>query len=81
MNSYIEGLKEALESLHNCKATHLESVPVKEEFQGATVWEGVVEVFKVEGHPKADKCYVWGYAQGGETKMMAVLDMPPVHLK
>ena len=42
-------------------STHIESVPVKETFQGKTVWEGVVEVFQLHGHPKAARVYVWSY--------------------
>jgi hypothetical protein len=40
---------------------HLESVPVKETFQGKTVWEGIVEVFEIHGHPKASKIYAWSH--------------------
>jgi len=43
------------------KATHLESVPVTESFQGQTVWDGVVEVFHLKGHPKTDKVYAWSH--------------------
>ena len=78
MNSYLDGLKEAVEALHNCKATHIDSVPLTEAFLGEAVWDGVVEVFTVEGHPTATRCFVWGYVEGEETKIMAILDIPPV---
>lgn len=35
------------------------AIPVKETFQGRTVWEGVVEVFELIGHPSATKLYGW----------------------
>ena len=57
--SYIEALQKAIRDLHGVESKHLESVPVKEEFQGKTVWEGVVEVFELIGHPKAPKAYAW----------------------
>jgi len=34
-------------------------VPVKETFQGRTVWEGIVEVFTLTGHPIAHRAYAW----------------------
>lgn len=39
----------------------LQSVPVRETFQGDTVWDGVVHVFKLEGRPKATRAYAWSY--------------------
>jgi hypothetical protein len=35
---------------------------VKETFQGKTVWEGVVEVFELIGHPTAARLYAWSHA-------------------
>ncbi len=51
----IEELKGVIHKLHGATATHVESVPVKETFNGETVWEGIVEVFDLHGHPKANK--------------------------
>jgi len=34
---------------------------VKETFQGKTVWEGIVEVFDLHGHPKATRVYAWAH--------------------
>jgi len=55
--NYIEELRDVIRRLHGVEATHLESVPVKETFQGKTVWNGFVEVFEIRGHPKAQKVY------------------------
>jgi hypothetical protein len=43
--------------LGGVKAKHKESVPVKETFQGQTVWDRVVEVFEIEDDPKTNKAY------------------------
>ena len=59
--TYIEELRGVIRHLHKAEATQIESVPVKEAFQGKTVWEGVVEVFELHGHPKASKVYAWGH--------------------
>ena len=34
-------------------------MPVKETFKGQTVWEGIVEVFDLVGHPTAHRVYAW----------------------
>jgi hypothetical protein len=57
--SYIEELRDVILHLHGAKATHVESVPVKEMFQGETVWDGIVEVFDLHGHSTAIWIYAW----------------------
>jgi hypothetical protein len=59
--TYIEELRDAIRHLHGVESKHVESVPVKETFQGKTVWEGVVEVFELVGHPKAPRVYAWAH--------------------
>jgi hypothetical protein len=39
-------LKQAVERMHGGKAVLAQSVPVREIFDGKTVWEGVVHVFQ-----------------------------------
>jgi hypothetical protein len=76
-----ETLAQAIRDLHSCKATWVESVPVKEIFQGATVWEGTVQVFNLIGHPTATRCYAWSYVtddKTGKRKIFAVLHRGPV---
>jgi hypothetical protein len=73
-------LKEAVETLHHCNANLIESADVTETFQGQTVWQGVVHVFKIEGHPAATRCYAWSSPIEGSTKrkFFAVLQLPPI---
>jgi len=73
-----ETLKDVIERIHSCKAERVESVPVREVFNGRAVWEGVVEVFEITGHPKAAHCYGWSYKDGRKTRFMTVLELPPV---
>ena len=49
--TYLEELQNVIRKLHGVHSTHVQSVPVKEVFKGKTVWEGVVEVFELHGHP------------------------------
>jgi hypothetical protein len=54
---------------------------VKEIYQGKTVWEGVVEVFELEGHPNAPKAYAWVHNTDDPTnpgRHVTVLHQPPI---
>jgi len=67
--------------LHGCGATWRESVPVREIFQGKTIWNGEVEVFDLTGHPKAKRAYGWSHPEGDDNKgerFVTVLEIPPV---
>jgi hypothetical protein len=57
--TYIEALQDAIRKLHGVESKHIETVPVKEEFEGKTVWEGNVEVFDLVDYPKAPRAYAW----------------------
>src|SRR5208282_4825356 len=73
-------LRSAVERMHGGSATLAQSVPVKETFEGKTVWEGVVHAFDLAGHPKAVRAYAWSSPIEGGTKrrFFAVLHMPPI---
>ena len=43
--SYIEELQDVIRKMHGAEPTHVETVPIKETWEGQTVWEGEVEVF------------------------------------
>jgi hypothetical protein len=61
-------LREAVEKMHGGTATLAQTAPVKETFQGQTVWEGVVHVFDLAGHPTAARAYAWSSPIEGSTK-------------
>ncbi|MSP48503.1 MAG: hypothetical protein EXQ95_04165 [Alphaproteobacteria bacterium] len=70
-------LKHAIESQHGGTATLVQSVPVREAFNDNPVWEGVVHVFDLAGHPKATRAYAWSSPVEGSSKrrFFAVLHM------
>lgn len=81
VNPYIEELREVIWRLHGAEATHVETVPVKETFQGKTVWDGDVEVFKLHDHPKANRVYAWAHDTDdplNPRRHVTVLHIPPV---
>lgn len=66
--SDVSELRQAVENMHGGIATLAQSVPVRETFEGQTVWEGVVHVFDLAGHPKATRAYAWSSPVEGSEK-------------
>ena len=52
-----------------------------DRFRGQPVWEGIVHVFDLEGHPSATTAYAWSSPIEGSTRrrFYAVLGMPPIN--
>lgn len=73
-------LARAVEDLHNCNATYRGGVSVSEDFQGETVWEGVVHIFDIQGHSDATVAYAWHspVEDSNNRKYFAVLHIPPI---
>jgi hypothetical protein len=61
-------IREAVERMHGGSAQLAQSVPVRETFEGKPVWEGVVHVFDLIGHPTASRAYAWSSPIEGSTK-------------
>ena len=81
MSAYLDELRDVIRKLHGAEPTHLKSVPVKETFMGETVWDGVVEVFELSGHPRAPRVYAWSHDTDDPTqpkKHVTVLHVAPV---
>jgi hypothetical protein len=68
-------LRIAVERMHGGSATLVQSVPTRESFEGNIVWEGVVHVFDLSGHPTTTRAYAWSSPIEGSTKrrLVAVL--------
>jgi hypothetical protein len=62
--NYIDELRDVIRKLHGSEATHVETVPAKETWEGQTVWQGDVEVFDLHEHPKASRLYAWSHDTG-----------------
>ena len=79
--THIDDLQDTIRSVHGCKAQHIESVLVTESFQGEPVWDGLVEVFHLSGHPRAEKVYAWlddRSSSHSEVQHVTELHIPPV---
>jgi hypothetical protein len=68
MKDDADNMRHAVESQHSCRAILIQTTPVRETFQGQVVWEGVVHVFDLKGHPKATRAYAWSSPIEGSDK-------------
>lgn len=59
--TYLEELRDVIRRVHGVESEHMSTVPVKEVFNGKTVWNGFVEMFELKGHPLAQFVYAWGH--------------------
>ena len=79
MSRRIEDIRLVVEVMHDCAAKHEYSVPVIGVFGKDEIWEGVVAMFTLTGHPKAKRCYAWNFADDdANPRYVAVLELPPV---
>jgi hypothetical protein len=78
----IRAFREAIQRLHGCESTYLESVRVHETVEGQAVWDGIVHVFRLQGHPSATRAYAWAEPLSDVTskqRFVAVLHQGPVY--
>ena len=74
-----ERLRRVIRDLHGVDSSYVRSERVHETFEGQTVWDGVVEVFSLKGHPKAGLAYGWGEeTDDGGRRYVAILGMSPI---
>lgn len=79
--SNIHELRDVIHRLHGARATYVESVSVRETHKGQIVWDGIVEVFALTGHPKANRIYAWAHDTDdprNPRRYVTVLHIPPV---
>ncbi len=71
--NYLEALKQAIESLHKCTASHVSSIKASDFWKGEKVWDADIELFRLRGHPEAEYCYAWNFP-----KVVIILKIPPI---
>jgi hypothetical protein len=57
----------------------VETVSAREMFGREPVWQGTVQVFDVEGHPKATRAYAWSSPIEGSYKRVSMPFSPRRH--
>lgn len=77
MTHDIDTLRETIFEVHGLNCTHLRSERVRETYEGATVWDGTVEVFGC-GVGERSFVYAWSQETGDELCYVAVLGEGPI---
>ena len=76
---YLKRLQLAIQDLYQCKATYRRTVTVHEVLEGNKAWNGDVEIFWLNGHPGAKRCFAWSQQEGpSQEHIVAILEKPPV---
>jgi hypothetical protein len=76
----LQELREMIHTLHGAEAIYVQSACVRETHNGEILWDGVVEVFDLVGHPKANRIYVWSHDTDDPKcprQHVTVLHIPP----
>lgn len=75
----IDIIRENIRKNDGCEARHVQSVPIREEHDGKVVWEGVVEVFELDGYPDATMAYGWRFENDeGRMVTQVVFGVEPI---
>jgi hypothetical protein len=77
-NDKIELLRKAILDLHGCASSWLGSISVHETDGGNALWHGVVSVFALVNHAKAERCFAWA-SSDATPRIYAVLAIPPIN--
>ena len=56
-----EQLQHLVEVLHSCRATFVQSVPVREKFRGKLAWDGIVHIFAIQDNPDVKRAMLGIY--------------------
>jgi hypothetical protein len=75
-DNLIKALELSIQENHNCIPTHFRSIYVEEGAEKETIWKGLVEVFTLEGHPKAQIAYGW-WEEEADVNLVTILALTP----
>ena len=75
----IRRLQRAIHQLYGCQSAHTATIPLTEQRCGKILWQGEVQIFHLQGHGTAQRCYAWtSRDNNGKEHHTAVLEVPPV---
>lgn len=78
-DEYIEKLQDHIRAVHGCESLHVSTSRVRALWDFRLAWQGDVETFDLIGHSTADRCYAWTYEDGDQSRVAAVLELPPIN--
>ena len=70
--------REAIKATHGVDSQFVESTPVHLMWEGKSIWKGIVDLFELVDHPKAEHCYAWRFYNDRQWRYTTVLEIPPV---
>ena len=70
--------REAIKATHGVDSQFVKSTPVHLIWEGKSIWKGIVDLFELVDHPKAEHCYAWRFYNDRQWHYTTVLEIPPV---
>ena len=75
----IREMQNVIRFQHGCLSTHVASIPLTHQVNGKIVWQGEVEIFDLQDHPIAKRCFAFaGRDSYNKEHLIAVLEHCPV---
>jgi len=76
----ITKFQRSIKERFGCNSQHIETAPLRLEFNGHTLWSSEVSTFELQGHAKAVQCFAWKLLidPTGRQKCLTVLQIPPI---
>ncbi len=75
----VPALLAALRELHHVEAVHRGAQHVRDADRGRVFWEGLVELFEIHHHRRAERAFGWCVEmRAKKTRVIVVLQIAPV---
>jgi hypothetical protein len=74
----LHNIQRAVTAMHGCRCSHVGTFFVHEMMEDPAKWKGAVEIFDLEGHPKAERAFAWAWDDHGKRCYVAILAVPPI---
>ena len=71
-------LQRVIQQRYGCQSKHVASIPLTEQCNGKILWQGEVQIFNLQSHGTAERCYAWTSRHNHGKEDYVVLQVPPV---
>jgi hypothetical protein len=71
-------LTRAVQARYGCEATYIQAVTITQMYDGQSVWEGAVHIFRLSGSMISDIAYVWFETGDRAGELVFFLHVPPI---
>ena len=74
----VRRLQTVIQQRYGCQSKHVATIPSTEQCNGKILWQGEVQIFNLQGHGTAQRCYGWTSRHNDGKEDYVVRQVPPV---